>query len=318
MTGTPRSSRPVPDGQSAQITRRQDQPEHLQRLLAYSRYYQVAHRWRRARTLGTFVLALAGPILAIFVPATSDLVAAISAGWLVLGRTLLTWLEQRTALEAVRVQELYDTSLFNLPWNAALVGRRPVPDDIAAAARHITNDIPFHGWYSIELGDTPWPADVLLCQRQSAIWSRRDHRSYGTAVLVAGVSWFLVGLAVALARDLSLADYLVKIFLPSAPAFLDSFELARQHWHHAAARTHVEDKIHDLWQTYTSEPTSLTVEACREIQDSVYLLRRDGPRVPSIFYKLRRANSEASTQAGTVALRTEGSRTAIRGRNFGP
>jgi hypothetical protein len=55
-------------------------------------------------------------------------------------------------------------------------------------------------------------------------------------VLIAGVMWFLVGLTVAIARDLSLAVYLIKIFLPSAPAFLDALDVARQHWHHAAAR----------------------------------------------------------------------------------
>jgi hypothetical protein len=109
MTGTP-VARPVPDGQSARIIQLQDQPEHLQRPLAYSRYYQIAHRWRRARAFGTFVLAAAGPILALLIPATSELVAAISAGWLVLGRTLLGWLEQRSTLEASRVQESYDTN----------------------------------------------------------------------------------------------------------------------------------------------------------------------------------------------------------------
>ena len=305
MTRTP-VSRPVPDGESARIKQRQDQAEHLQRLLAYSRYYQVAHRWRRARALGTFVLAAAGPILALFIPATSEIVAAISAGWLVLGRTLLTWMEQRSTLDAVRVHELYDTKLFHLPWNAALVGRSPVPDDVAAAARHIKDDTDYRDWYSIDLGGTPWPADVLLCQRQSMVWSRRDHRAYGTTVLIAGVSWFVIGLVVALARDLSLADYLIKIFLPSAPAFLDSLDLARLHWHHATARQQVENKIHDLWQAYVSQPAGLTITDCREIQDSAYLLRRDGPRVPNIFYKLRRATSEASTKAGTAALHADG------------
>jgi hypothetical protein len=57
---------------------------------------------------------LAGPILALFLPGSGELVAAISAGWLVLGRTLVIWMEQRTTLEAARVQELYDTRLFHV------------------------------------------------------------------------------------------------------------------------------------------------------------------------------------------------------------
>ncbi|MBN1171299.1 MAG: hypothetical protein JXA67_03915 [Micromonosporaceae bacterium] len=295
--------RPVLEGQSARIKQRQDEPEHLQRLLAYSRAYQVAHRWRRIRALGTFVLAAIGPLIALFIHGTSDLVAAISAGWLVLGRTILTWMEQRGTLEAVRIQELYDTNLFHLPWNAALAGRPPAPEDMAAAARHITDDTRYRDWYSIDLGDTPWPADVLLCQRQSMVWSRQDHKNYGSIVLITGISWFIVGLTIALVRELSLADYLIKIFLPSAPAFLESADLAALHLRHAGNRRQAEHKIDDLWQAYVTAPESLTVFACREVQDSAYLLRRDGPRVPQFFYKLRRSASELATRAGASALR---------------
>jgi hypothetical protein len=28
----------------------------------------------------------------------------------------------------------------------------------------------------------------------SMIWSRRDHRAYGTAILITGIAWFLLGL----------------------------------------------------------------------------------------------------------------------------
>lgn len=302
---SPAAAQPVPPGQPAHITERQNQPDHLRRLFAYSHYYQVAHRWRRARAFGTFVLAAVGPVVSVLVPSTTDLIAAISGGWLVLGRTVLTWLEQRDTLEAVRVQELYDTTLFHLDWNAALVGRRPSPDDVAGAARHIKDHSPYQDWYSIDLGDTPWPADVLLCQRQSMVWSRQDHRAYGTTILAVGIAWFVVGVIVALVRDLSLADYLIKMFLPSAPALLDSVELARLHWRHAVSRRQVEHKIDDLWQAYRAQPEALTPVDCREIQNSAYLLRRDGPRVPQRFYKLRKLISEANTKAGTEALREE-------------
>jgi len=295
--------RPVPAGASARIKERQDQPEHLQRLLAYSHLYRTAQRWRRARAAGTFALATIAPLVAVLVPVTTDSLAAVSAGWLVLGRTILTWLEQRSTLQAVRVQELYDTKLFRLPWNAALAGRPPVPDDVAAAARHIKNDARYRDWYGIDLGDTPWPGDVLLCQRQSMVWSRRDHRAYGPTILLVGVAWFIAGVVLALARDLTLAEYLIKVFLPSSPAFLDSAELARWHWLHAAARERVENDIHDLWAAHRTDPAGLPVPECRKVQDAAFLLRRDGPRVPDLFYRLRHATSLASTVAGTTALR---------------
>jgi hypothetical protein len=297
------ASRPVPPGSAARIRERQDQPEHLQRLLAYSHLYRIAQRWHRARAFGTLLLATVAPIISLLFPSTSDILAAVSAGWLVAGRTILSWLEEHQTQLAVRVQELYDTRLFKLPWNTALAGREPAPEDVASAAARVRDDSRYRDWYSIDLADTPWPGDVLLCQRMSMIWSRRDHRAYGTAILITGIAWFLLGLAIALARDLSLADYLIKIFLPSSPALLDCTELARSHWRHAARRENAEHDIQDIWDAHCDDPAGIDPAACRNVQDTAYLLRRHGPRVPGFFYQLRQPATQAAISAGAAALR---------------
>jgi hypothetical protein len=41
---------------------------------------------------------------------------------------------------------------------------------------------------------------------------------------------------------------------------------------------------------------------CRNIQDAVYLLRRHGPRVSDVFYRLRRRATGEATAAGAAAL----------------
>jgi hypothetical protein len=66
---------------------------------------------------------------------------------------------------------------------------------------------------------------------------------------------------------LTLTDYLIKIFLPSSLAFLDSIELAREHWRHAVARERVENDIHDLWERYRGDPAALPWTESRKIQD---------------------------------------------------
>jgi SMODS-associating 4TM effector domain len=296
--------RPVPFGAPGRIRERQDQPQHLRRLLACSYLYAVARRWHRAGAVGTFLLATAAPIISLLVPSTTDILAAVSAGWLVAGRTVLSWLEQHQKLLAASVQELYDTSLFRLPWNIALAGREPAPEDVAAAAARIRDDSPYRDWYSVDLGDTPWPGDVLLCQRMSIIWGRRDHRAYGTVILVTGIAWFLLGLSIALARDLSLADYLIKIFLPTSPALLDCTQLARSHWEQAAGRENAEKDIQNIWDACRDDPASIDPAACRNVQDSSFLLRSHGPFVPGLFYKLRRPAAQVAMAAGAKAFRS--------------
>ncbi|MGW2125935.1 S-4TM family putative pore-forming effector [Streptomyces sp. SM1] len=295
---------PVSPGTSSRIKERQDQPEHLNRLLAYSHLYRVAMWWRRIRIWGNVLLALTAPLFAIFFLASSGTRGAIAAAWLVLGRTVLSGLEQSATLRAVNIQELYDTKLFHLPWNQALVGRQPVPDDVSSAARRIPDHTPYLDWYSVGLGNTPWPGDVLLCQRQSAVWSRRDHHAYGTFLTIVGGAWTLAIIVFALVRDMTLLDFLVALFLPSAAALLDTIELARSHWQQSAKRRQVEDDIHDVWNTYQANPRDIPVEECRRLQDATYLLRRDGPAVPNWFYKLRRPETTAVTNDGTTTLRS--------------
>ncbi|MFJ8138319.1 S-4TM family putative pore-forming effector [Streptomyces sp. NPDC096013] len=295
---------PVPPGASARIKERQDQPEHLNRLLAYSHLYKTAMWWRRLRTWGNVLLALTAPLFAVFLPAGASTRGAIAAAWLVLGKTVLKGLEASATLRAANIQELYDTKLFHLDWNQALVGRQPVPDDVSSAARHIREQGPYLDWYSIDLGDTPWPGDVLLCQRQSAVWSRRDHHAYGAFLAVGGGTWAVAIIMFALVRDMTLLAFLVALFLPSAAALLDTVELAREHWQQSTKRRQVEDDIHDVWNKYQARPADIPAEECRRLQDATYLLRRDGPSVPKWFYDRRRPETAAVTNDGTTLLRS--------------
>ncbi|MER6167105.1 S-4TM family putative pore-forming effector [Streptomyces violaceorubidus] len=294
----------VPPGASGRIKERQDKPEHLNRLLAYSHLYKTAMRWRRIKTWGNILLALTAPLFSVFLPSGTGTRGAIAAVWLVLGRTVLSGLEQSATQHAVNVQELYDTKLFHLPWNQAIAGRPPVPDDVSSAARRISDHGPYLNWYSIDLGGTPWPGDVLLCQRQSAVWSRRDHRAYGTCLAISGSTWALGIIIFALVRDMTLLTFLVALFLPSTPALLDTIELARSHWQQSTKRRQVEDDIHDVWDAYQEAPGSVPIGECRRLQDATYLLRRDGPPVPGAFYKLRRQETAAVTSDGTETLRS--------------
>lgn len=291
---------------SQPITARQNEPQHLTRLLAYSHEYWVAQIWHSLRVSVTLILALASPLILIFLPHLSDLLAASAGAWLVIGRTVFTALEDGHHAEAVRIQELYDTRLFQLPWNAALAGREPAPEDVELAASGIKSSARYRDWYDVDLRGLAWPADVLLCQRQSAIWSRRDHRAYAFALAIAGAGWFAVGLIVAIVRDMTVGDYLVKLFLPSAPAYLDAVDLALSHWRHSAARRALEEDISDLWAGHDSNPEIPTAEDCRRIQDRAFTLRRHGPRVPDWFYRLRRPAMARSTAAGARALVEEG------------
>jgi len=285
------------------ITDRQDQPEHLDRLAAYSHRYRVAGRWRAVRMAGTLLLAAAVPVLAFAQPSWADQLAAVAAFWLVLGRTAFTWLERSSYLKAAVMQEYYDTQLFDLPWNETLAGPEPHQVDIAADAAKMKKRSKLLHWYDVDVSSLPWPADVLLCQMQSSSWSRRDHEAYSARLIGAATLGAAAGLVYGFATDLSLPEFLVRLFLPSAPALLDAVELALAHHTHARDRRKVEDAATAAWRTH-QHGAQVTGSMVRHVQDSAMQLRRDQPRVPNLFYILRRkASSRATISAASVVRR---------------
>lgn len=286
------------------ITVRQDQPKHLDRLAAYTYRYGIAARWRAARMTGTLLLAAAVPVLAYARPSWADQLAAAAALWLVLGRTAMSWLERASYLKAAGMQEYYDCKLFGLPWNETLAGPEPSAVDIAADAAKYSNRTRLLKWYDIDLHGLTWPVDVLFCQLQSSSWSRRDHNAYAAALITAATLWTAGILAYGYIDDLKLADFLVRLFLPSAPALLDAVELAASHINHGRERRKVEDVTTSAWRAHMAD-TPVTIETVRRIQDATYQLRRDQPRVPKIVYWLRRSSSTQATVAAAAAVRNQ-------------
>jgi hypothetical protein len=124
----------------------------------------------------------------------------------------------------------------------------------------------------------------------------------GAAILTTGLAWFALGLAIALARDLSLADYLIKIFLPSSPGLLDCTELARSHWRHATLRENAQHDMQDIWDaTGTTPPGSTLPHAATSRTPPTCYAATDHASRHS--YKLRRAATHAAISAGVTELR---------------
>lgn len=181
-----------------------------------------------------------------------------------------------------------------------LAGRPLAPEDVVHAASHIGPETRAtkKNWYA-DTAIAPRPLDVILCQRASAVWSRRAHQHYATVLSVAAAMWFVAGVIMGLAAHVSLAGYLIKLFLPSQPAFLDAIELIRSHTSAGRQKARIEHMTDELWDRGVRNPSIVTVGDCRSVQDHSYRLRRDSPQVAEWYYRLRRSSDENAMRRAT-------------------
>ena len=285
------------------ISEQQNTPESLQLLRADTRLYVRAKRWHALNLAGTLLLALFAPVILFWEPGWGDVVGALAGAWVLVGRTVFSWFEDRSIQKAVTIQEQFDVEVFGLEWNDGLAGPKVAPEDIHAAAEKIQGKKieRLRDWYP-EADAAPWPLNVILCQRSSAVWGRRGHYEYAIFVLGLGIAWFVAGLVMTAAAHVTLAGYLVKVFLPSQPAFLDTVDLSRGHLKQSQAKEALELKTTDLWNKGVANPGSVSEHDCREVQDQSYALRRRGIQIPQLIYRLRRKQDEAAMRAAAANL----------------
>lgn len=283
----------------ASIPVAQNREELLRYVRAWTHRYGVAQRFRRARLVGTVGLSLAGPVVVLAAPASGAWLGALAGAWTVLARTALGEFEQLNRRRGAGLQEAFDTRLFGLPWNAALAGRQPAPEDVADDADRVEQD-GLRDWYPAAAAQLIRPLDVLLCQRSSVVWGRRTHTAYAALLLALTAAWWLVCVVIAVFAELTLAAYLVGLFLPSMPALLDAGELWRAHRAQAHKKGSLEHDIDEVFAAARAAVRPPELTCCREIQDRIYLTRRVGPQAPRRFYRLRRDRDEAAMQRGAA------------------
>lgn len=285
------------------ISEFQNRTESLDLLRADTRFYLRAKRLHALRVTGTLVLALLAPVILFWKPSWGDVVGALAGAWVLVGRTVLSWFEDRSVQKAVTIQEQFDVEVFGLEWNDGLAGPKVAPEDVHTAAQKIQGKKieRLRDWYP-DADAAPWPLNVILCQRSSAVWGRRGHYWYALFVLGLGIAWFVAGLVMTAAAHVTLTGYLVKVFLPSQPAFLDTIDLFRGHLKQSQAKEALELKTTELWNSGVANPGSVSEQDCREVQDQTYVLRRRGIQIPQLIYRLRRRQDEAAMRAAAARL----------------
>jgi SMODS-associating 4TM effector domain len=290
-------------GQPRPIAERQNNADVMELLCAAAWHYQVAKRWHFVRVVGTLGFALAAPVITFWLPQAAAWVAALAALWVLAGRTFLGKAEDSEMDAGVTAQEQFDTELFGLPWHEALAGRPLAHEEVISASDHIRGAarIKKENWYA-NTDKAPWPLNVVLCQRSGAVWSRRTHLCYAQILTVAAWAWFLAGIFMGIAAHLTLGGYLIMLFLPSQPAFLDAMDLIRSHRSAGEQRMRVEAKADALWERGVMDPTLVTATDCRAVQDLNYRQRRHYPQVAEWYYRLRRAKDEDAMKRATESM----------------
>ncbi|MGB8347656.1 MAG: S-4TM family putative pore-forming effector [Ktedonobacteraceae bacterium] len=287
------------------IAEQQNMPESIRLLVAQARLYTEAKRIRLLRLFVSAALAAAAPIITLFVPHSDVWLAGAGFVWMLTTYFPFRGRQLEKTKQAATIQEQLDTTLFTLPWNEVLVGSHVKPEIIYQAERTSKeNSERFRNWYS-DPGDLPYSLAVLLCQRANTVWDWRLRRHYaaGAAWLVAIV--LLIDFLIGLLMRQSLSAFLFGLLIPTLPALQQGVETVLSHRESAAEKEELAQRIEALWEIGVRDPDVVRQDQLRQIQDRIYVLRKDGPLVPDRWYKWLQKNYQADMDKTVQELKAQ-------------
>ncbi|GAA1401638.1 hypothetical protein GCM10009639_44200 [Kitasatospora putterlickiae] len=271
----------------------------LQRAASAS--HQRGQVLEAVRVTAAVALAAAG-VLITLIGHGRTVVSIVGFFWFVVSAFLLKGLAGNTARQGALLQEMFDISLFHLPWRATVAGDPISEPDVRRLARtlprggakdkRITD-----GWYD-PTNDVHHPYDVFIAQEQNLAWDARLRRRYSQVIAATAMLWTAIGLVVGLAvTDATLLDTLLSFFVPSLAAYQIAYEI----WSGQRKVADERDRLTKVVGTELRNGRPGPVpenewhrlrNVARDVQDGVLRTRLDTTRVPEWFYKRFRDDDE--------------------------
>lgn len=273
---------------------------HAMRLLKAARSaHRTCQLYEGFRVIGALAFVLATVWVAAM-GRTVVLLSLLGFGWSLVSSLVLSPLARRANVEARRLQEEFDTYVFELPWNTACGSRIALERVHELAARFRADEVKLRDWYP-DTGGLSRPFDVLLCQRATVTWNIRLRERWGRTVLWLLIAWLAAGLVLGVVADLTVTAVLLRWYVPSLSAIVLGAEIIRAQQQTASARrlvlARISNELEQQPDDLSQERVRLLERTCRQVQDSIFASRRDALRVPHWFYMLFRDGDEATMRA---------------------
>jgi hypothetical protein len=294
------------------IPTRQNEPRFIDLQAAVSQAYDTSAFWLSWETALIAATATVVPTVNTIYPQFQPWGALISV--LVAGADVVFFepLAKHYHELGAKIQEVLDTDLLAIPWNAIRVGEKPEPETIvgltdkfkkrhAADAKRMSR---LRDWYPKAAGEPSIELGRLICQRSSMVWDATVRKRYCWLLVIVIFSLATAGGAYALLMGWTLAQFLLGVAAPLFPAIVKIRRGYLKHRESASASERARQCLASTWKLATdgnSSPDVLLLDS-RHLQDELFDRRKNSSRVPNWFYVLNRRELERQMRRGADEL----------------
>lgn len=281
-------------GIESRISERQNQHEFLQLLAAQRQIYDEEKKRTAQWIWSVMSLGILGVIIATEVKVNAPFFTLALLFLVVIELSILGLIRNRHGL-AVRIQEHFDTDLFQLEWNKALAGNKPEAIFVTSLALRFKRKQSeeewelLRDWYLTEYRVLPLHQARIACQRQNVRWEKEIR--IATAKICAGLTFLLTLLVVGVFGHLinwQIVEFLNSPALLFIPILLFGLMTAVNNWRIGIRNERLYEFSKDLWEESRRDDADLEAvkRRTRELQDQIFRNRKDDSPIFNWLYSM--------------------------------
>jgi len=274
------------------ITQRQNEPKFIEYLKAQRVAYSQCKTYQ-VFDLISILMAIVLPIIGMYKSDIVNYLGAFGVLWTIIYLVTENYRKKKTE-QGAKIQEQFDTELFEVPWNEILCKSKVNTDTcIDLAKEYDGNDL--SNWYSLEVDSSlPKSIAVILCQRINFSWELKLRKWYVTFLIILLVAYYGIFVGFFVAKNIGFYDILLLI-APSLSFLIYGVQNSLSLKNHIKSKNETLSQIDGILNNYSENQEMPTDSTLRQIQDIIYTERTVPEKVPDWFYKLSKSKNENRT-----------------------
>ena len=274
----------------------QNSEKGLRLLAAQRQFYKDAKKIKN--------LALCIAVLAIFTPLIKNWYPQFENGlWLfdILVGLLLAFgldrLQKQKITKAARIQEEFDTEIYDMKWNSDEAENKVMKEEVIEAAERLSkSEKPGLNWYTSDIDSIQDNSvKTLLCQRENAAWDSRLKKHAANFFIYVALIFLALPLIYALFQTNDFWKLFKDYITPFLPCILLFLQLFYSFNKSAEGLKSVENKIMTLLDGFKNNKTAISADELRVIQNKLFRSRNENTLVPDWLYNWFQNTFDKST-----------------------
>ena len=283
------------------IIEKENEDPQLEVLFSQRYLYSDAKKYFTIRSSIALGFALLGPLIGSQGNTLSSYFGFFALIYLLLDNFSLEKLENGKKETAAKLQELFDTKVFDLPWNNFIAGPKP---DLEIVGKILLenpvrdySELKLVNWYPERVKEVDLELGRFLCQRENVWWESDLRKKYLYVLIGAALAILVVIFTLAITLDLTIANLILWIIMPLLPLGEMVIKQVKLHEDSSKCVKELKDKLDNLIEDLINKKKIENLESVARIcQDEIFRHRKKSPMVYDWIYNLFLSKQEEQMQ----------------------